>query len=248
MKTLFKIPVLLLALMLVVSCGNEDKSENQELINKIKQKVKTDALGVEMNYQSISFRWIDTLTVEKELINRTAEYNEMLKPLIQFDVDKKTFLYLRNWENNNRDTPFYYGEEKYKNYEEFAFANRNISSFIFDLCNQIEESDKILNDWDNLEKGNLQKIRNAIWYYDRIAIFNGKETDLDSILALINELEELKDKNDRLLKMDADEVLEYKALNVYKINNPMLNGVEQEISKHFIFDKELNVIRAESIE
>ena len=29
--------------------------------------VKNDAFGVEMNYKSISFQWVDTLTVKKEL-------------------------------------------------------------------------------------------------------------------------------------------------------------------------------------
>lgn len=37
-------------------------SPNKEYIEKIKQQVKEDALGVEMNYKNISFEWTDTLT------------------------------------------------------------------------------------------------------------------------------------------------------------------------------------------
>ena len=32
---------------------------------------------------------------------------------------------------------------------------------------------------------------------------------------------------------------------IYKINNPMLNGAEVEVKKNFIFDKDLNIIRTE---
>jgi len=48
--------------------------------------------------------------------------------------------------------------------------------------------------------------------------------------------------------MDANEVMEYKALNNYTINNPLLNGAEVDVKRYFIFDKELNIIRTEEVE
>ena len=62
---------------------------------------------------------------------------------------------------------------------------------------------------------------------------------------MVKELEELHSKKEALLERDSNEIIEYKALNVYNINNPMLNGAEVEVEKHFIFDKDLNIIRTE---
>ena len=75
-----------------------------------------------------------------------------------------------------------------------------------------------------------------------------ERTIWESAITLIGELEKLQAENDILSKMDANEVMEYKALNNYKINNPILNGAEVEVSKYFIFDKELNIIRTETFE
>ena len=240
----------LLVIVTTISC-----SSNGEFTEKIKQKVKTDALGIEMNYKSISFQWIDTLTVNKQLNKGLAAYKESLIPLLNYSyfsdevLNKEKLIELRNWENEQRDTPFVFSGKKYKNYEEFAFANRNLSSFISDLCNQIEKTDEILNEWDNLEEGNLDLIKNAIWYYERQDKYYGNSKPIwKSAITLIGELEKLQAENDILSKMDANEVMEYKALNNYKINNPILNGAEVEVSKYFIFDKELNIIRTETFE
>lgn len=62
---------------------------------------------------------------------------------------------------------------------------------------------------------------------------------------MVEELEKLQTEKDVLSKKDPNEVIEYKALNIYNINNPMLNSVKQEVEKHFIFDKDLNIIRTE---
>lgn len=232
-------------------------SSNGEYIDKIKLKVKNDAMGVEMNYKSISFQWIDTLTVKKQLAEGIAQYEEEVKPLLDYSLfseevlTKEKLVELRNWENKQRGTPFKsFDGTKYKNYEEFAFANRDLSSFISDLCNQIEKTDKILTEWDNLGKGNLELIRNAIWYYERQdGYYNtSPKTIWKSAITLIDELEKLQVENDRLSEMDANEVMEYKALNNYTINNPLLNGAEVDVKRYFIFDKELNIIRTEEVE
>ena len=231
-------------------------SSNGEYIDKIKLKVKNDAMGVEMNYKSISFQWIDTLTVKKQLAEGIAQYEEEVKPLLDYSpfseevLTKEKLVELRNWENKQRGTPFNFSGTKYKNYEEFAFANRDLSSFISDLCDQIEKTDKILTEWDNLGKGNLELIRNAIWYYERQdGYYNtSPKTIWKSAITLIDELEKLQVENDRLSEMDANEVMEYKALNNYTINNPLLNGAEVDVKRYFIFDKELNIIRTEEVE
>ena len=246
-----KILVFLGLVIATISC-----SSNGEYIEKIKQEVKKNALGVEMNYKSISFQWADTLTVKEELVEGMAEYEGGVNAILsayQFSEDyltKEKLVELRNWENEIRETPFVGMGEKYKNYEEFAFANRDASSFISDLCDHIEETDRLLNDWNNLEKGNLELIRNALWYYEREDQYHNSTPSAlwGKLTTLLNALKEIQAENDRLSKMNSNEVIEYKALNNYTINNPLLNGAEVDVTNYFIFDKQLNIIRTEALE
>lgn len=237
-----KVFLTVIVLLTITAC-----SEPNPFLDKIKEKVKEDALGAEMNYQNISFNWVDTLTVGKQIEKLSAKYNDGINTILNNNyyseeiLNKEALIKLRGFENRVRSAP-----KGFKNYEEFAFANRDASSFISDLCNQFEETDKILNDWDNIEKGNLNLIRVATWFYEREDSFNGKKRgDWDAVLGLVDILEELKTKKDKLLGQNTNEIIEYKAYNVYKINNPLLNGTEVEVKRHFIFDKELNIIRTE---
>ena len=288
--------------------------------------------GVKINYKSVYFQMIDSLTVKKQLADGIAQYERELKGLLDVitfseeGLTKEKLIELRNWENKQRaidpaiyknsaeaqfdDSPLdlggnwgrisglYFGDigisllnwrdfrgTKYKNFEEFAFANRDLSPFISDLCNQIEKTDKLLTEWDNLGKGNLELIRNAIWYYQRQSVVRGGIyntrndyrillTDADDnfrfpsdkldfrfsrdnkysyinygcggnnwecIIKFIDGLEKLQVENDRLSKIDPNEVIEYKALNTYTF--PLRKGVRYNW-RYFIFDKELNIIRS----
>jgi len=48
--------------------------------------------------------------------------------------------------------------------------------------------------------------------------------------------------------LNQNDIIEIKALNNYKINNPLLGGAEVDITKYFIFDKDYNIIRKEGID
>tara|TARA_B110000977_G_C10869029_1_gene412770 strand:- start:32 stop:700 length:669 start_codon:yes stop_codon:yes gene_type:complete len=221
----------------------------------IKQIVKKDAMGIDLNYKNVTFEWIDTLTVKKQLSFLNTSYDEGINSILKssfFSQDvltKEKLITLRNWENGMRDTPFKYNGKKYKNYEGFALNNRDLSPFITDLCNQIEISDKLLENWSNLEEGNLKLIKNANWYYKRKANYNGTSIDFyNSINNLVELLEELKIKIVPISEMNPNDIIESKALNNYTINNPIMNGIEVDINKYFIFDKDYNIIRSESVE
>ena len=184
--------------ILIVACSSDI---NQVHIDKIKQKVKKDAMGIDLNYKNVTFEWIDTLTVKKQLSFLNTSYDEGINSILKssfFSQDvltKEKLITLRNWENGMRDTPFKYDGKKYKNYEGFALNNRDLSPFITDLCNQIEISDKLLENWSNLEEGNLKLIKNTNWYYKRKANYNGTSIDFyNSINNLVELLEELKIK------------------------------------------------------
>ena len=234
--------ILLLSLATLISC-----SEANPYLDKIKAKVKEDAMGVELNYKNISFQWVDTLTVEKQTTKLSAQFDNGINTILDFYyysedmLTKKKLIKLRGFENRVRNKP-----KGYKNYEEFAFANRETSSFISSLCDQFEETDRLLGDWNILERGNLSLIKNATWYYEREDQYEGRSLfDWSLITNMVEELEKLQSEKDVLSKKDPNEVIEYKALNVYNINNPMLNSAKQELEKHFIFDKDLNIIRTE---
>tara|TARA_B110000261_G_C13019165_1_gene331375 strand:+ start:125 stop:871 length:747 start_codon:yes stop_codon:yes gene_type:complete len=238
--------------ILIVACSSDI---NQVHIDKIKQKVKKDAMGIDLNYKNVTFEWIDTLTVKKQLSFLNTSYDEGINSILKssfFSQDvltKEKLITLRNWENGMRDTPFKYDGKKYKNYEGFALNNRDLSPFITDLCNQIEISDKLLENWSNLEEGNLKLIKNANWYYKRKANYNGTSIDFyNSINNLVELLEELKIKIVPISEMNPNDIIESKALNNYTINNPIMNGIEVDINKYFIFDKDYNIIRSESVE
>jgi len=238
--------------ILIVACSSDI---NQVHIDKIKQKVKKDAMGIDLNYKNVTFDWIDTLTVKKQISFLNTSYDEGINSILKssfFSQDvltKEKLITLRNWENGMRDTPFKYDGKKYKNYEGFALNNRDLSPFITDLCNQIEISDKLLENWSNLEEGNLKLIKNANWYYKRKANYNGTSIDFyNSINNLVELLEELKIKIVPISETNPNDIIESKALNNYTINNPIMNGIEVDINKYFIFDKDYNIIRSESVE
>jgi len=152
---------------------------------------------------------------------------------------------LRNWEKNNRGIPF---NKEYNDYYKFAFANRDASKWISELCNQIEETDNLLSDFENIEEGNLRLINNVLWYYDRIDNYNSNHKPnaiWEKVSAKLGELKGFKVVIDSLSILNSDKVIYYKSLNTYKINNPMLNGAEQELTKYFLFDDQFNIIGKE---
>jgi len=59
------------------------------------------------------------------------------------------------------------------------------------------------------------------------------------------ELKALKVEIDSLSILNPNKVIYYKAFNTYKINNPILNGAEQELTKYFLFDDQFNIIGKE---
>lgn len=254
-----KINIIALGLIgLLIGCSNP----NQEYIEKIKQQVKEDAMGVEMNYENITFLWTDTLFVKEKLEKLQATYKERVNTILDIEfyvqdnfekgkifsgqyLTKKRVEELRNWEKNNRGIPF---NKEYNDYYKFAFANRNASKWISELCNQIEETDSLLNEFENIEEGNLQLINNVLWYYNRIDNYNSNHKPnaiWEKVSIELGELKELKVEIDSLSILNPDKVIYYKSLNTYKINNPILNGAEQELKKYFLFDDQFNIIGKE---
>lgn len=239
---------------LTLGCSNP----NKEYIDKIKQQVKEDALGVELNYKSQEFRWTDTLFVKEKLSEINQDFKERVNAILDLEyftrdnydrgnIFSKKYLtkdrveQLRNWEKNNRGIPF---NREYNDYYQFAFANRELSAWVSELCSQIEETDSLLNVYEYLEEGNLSLIENVLWYYNRMDVYHSNNNPNKIWSTVSTELGQLKENKaviDSLSGVNPNQVIYYKALNTYKINNPMLNSAEQELKKYFLFDDKFNI-------
>lgn len=255
-------------LFLANSCSGPDSV----FVEKIKQQIKEDASGVELHYKNVEFQWTDTLFVKEKLSELNSEYSDRLNTVLNIEyvikdnfvegkvfsksyLTKDRFSELRNWELKvGHPKEYSFGgqagwvKDGYKDYYEFAFANRTASPWITELCTQIEEADSLLAIYDSLEEGNLDLIQNAVWFYNRIDSYESN-SDPEEIWQIvsdeIDELRVLKTEIYSLASLNPEDVIYYKALNKYKINNPVLNGEEQEISKYFLFDSDLNIIGEE---
>ncbi|MCL7754998.1 hypothetical protein [Polaribacter sp. Z022] len=252
-------PILLILFSLFISCSDK----NQEHLEKVKQRVKEDALGVDMKYKNIEFQWIDTLFVKEKLTSLKKINNTEIQSILDTEyfvkdnfktgklftkeyLTKERIIELRNWETKvaHSDNSGYYKKQGYKDYLDFAFKNRNASKSISELCNQIEKTDKLLEKYNKIENGDLELIENSLWYYKRIDDFESNNKPEKLWSNLYSKLETIKSNQiliDSLSKLNPDQIIQYKSLNKFTINNPILNGAEQELKEYFIFDKDFNI-------
>lgn len=257
-----RISLLILVLFaLFTSCSNPDKI----YIDKIEDHVREGALGMDMNYKSISFEWVDTLFVKDEISELEDVVSKGMDLLLNFEyfvkdnfepgnifslsyITKDRLIELRNWEKNNRGIPF---NEDYNDYYEFAFANRTASGWISELCDQIEKTDSLLNVYDKIENGDISLLKNVLWYYERIDNYesnNIPDRIWSTIAQHIDNLSKGQAELERLQSQNPQSVVHYKALNKYTINNPLFGGAEVQLARHFYFDKDFNIIHAEDFE
>ena len=261
MKT-YKTLLLILVGVIFFGCNNPNQeSINQEYIDKVKDRIKEDAMGLELNYSNIEFHWIDTLHVSDKLDSLHSVKSEGLSPILEIHYDVRDLepgnifsksylssdklLKIRNWEKNNRGIPF----QDYPNYYEFAFANTERSEWLKDLTSKIKETDQILSNYENIEEGNLDLIENVLWYYKRIDDYysNHNPSELWSLIQNhLPELRKLEVKIDSLSQLNPNQIIHYKAVNTFTITNPLFGNARQEITDYFYFNDELEIISRES--
>lgn len=267
-KRTIELQVFFLAIIaLCIGCADS----NQEYIQQIKEQLKEEALGIDLNYENLQFAWVDTLYAKERLEEVEHELDRRLNTLIELKIARYTGLFeddnlkkvqlfskgyltkerlldLRNWENKNRGEMPY---PEYEDYYEYAFDNREDSDWLSELCTQIEKTDSLLNRYEKLEEGNLALMETALWYYQRIENFYSNHSPnkiWSDISSEIDQLKALKEEANALSTIPPDNVIHYKALNTYKINNPLFNGAEQEIQKYFIFNDELELIGSQDVD
>lgn len=247
MKKLTSLFIAIIAISMF-SCSDP----NEMYLDKIKQKVKEDALGIDMNYKNLDFIWVDTFFVKEEIKELTKKYDEKLTTIMKIKyydteflfskkyVTKKKYLELRNQENKFRKGSFN------GDYCKYACENTDKSPWLLELCNQIKTTDSLINVYDEIKEGDLCFIKNVNWFYHRTDHFysNKKGVELwNAVKEVTNELTHIKYEIDSLSKLDSNYVIHYKAFNKFKINNPILNNAEQELESHFYFDNKMNIIK-----
>lgn len=252
-----KYSLIFIVFYLVTGCSDP----NQPYIDSIREKVQSDAMGFDLNYQSIEFNWVDTLKINDKINRLETAYSEKLKEILDLEyhvydnherdyifskkyISEQRLLELRNWEDNMRGMPF----NEYDNYTEFAFSNRNQSEWLQNYTSTVEKTDKLINKYESLNDGNLELIRNAVFYYERIDSFhnNRNVSDLWGLVrSQIYTLESLSKEINSWSEKNPNEVIHYVAENKFQINNPMFNNAEQQITDKFYFNKNFEIIKRE---
>jgi len=262
---------ILISLVLIgalFSCSNP----NKVYIEKIKQQVKNDANGFEVNYENVSFKWVDTLYVSQKIANLKKDYSNTLNQILNYqsfvnDIDgsgkifSKSYLtknrlrQIRNWEIKvGHPNKYSWGEkaswvkEGYKDYYKYACANKGTNQWFSELCRHVKTEDSLIREYNNIKEGNLTLIKNNLWFYKRIDHYyhsSNPNPVWNEISDKVESLEKINSTIDSLKTFKPNHVIYYKALNVFKANNPFFNGQRQELKKYFFFDSDYNIIKEE---
>lgn len=237
---------------------------NQAYIDRIKEQVKENASGVELNYKNLEFKWVDTLTVKEKidlLSNTRGEYLKDIKSIEltirDFDygkvfskeyLTKAKLLGLRNWERNIRKEE---SSEPDRDYYEFAEANKSKSEWLQNLTTQLEETDKLLSNYESITFEDTKLFTNVLWYYKRIDKYYGNtsnKTIWDQVTLRLDSISKMQEELTQLTNSNPEDVIYLKAYNKYSIVNPLLNNATVEIKRHYFFNQAGEIIKSEEIE
>jgi hypothetical protein len=262
MTTLFrvskKIQLLSLSFIILSSCSNQ----NDSYIDAIKENVKRNASGVELNYQSIEFKWIDTLTVGErtnqiEGIKKGFNNDFLAIEAIVSDFDygklfsleyltKEKLIELREWERIKRKE-----FNPKQDYYQFAEDNKDKSEWLQKLLIQLKQTDSLITNYDQISEGNSTLIKNALNYYKRIDQYYGDENNSklwSQVELRLDSIQKMDVEIQRLTALEDSDIIHLKAFNKYSIINPLLNNAKVEIQKYYFFDKKGLLIGSEEIQ
>lgn len=102
-----------------------------------------------------------------------------------------------------------------------------------------------MNNYTQIDEGDITLLENILWYYKRIENYqsnNNPEEIWSNLTTILEEIRRNKSQIDSLSSLEPNQVIYYKSLNTFKINNPIFNGAEQELKQYFIFDTNFNII------
>lgn len=248
-RNMKRLTILIFSVLIILAWGcNSEQSQspiipeetNEQHTEKIRQRVKEDALGLEMNYKSISFEWQDTLYVSeviKSIQNLVVSLPDVESVEIFSDefITKENLLKLRNWEDNKRGVPF---NKEYRLYTDFAKNNTDKSAWLKELSDRIAKTDEILSKWDSVSvvENNSIVWLHLIEYYRTIDKFYTSRPQLTELW------DELEAQINNIKGKAPNDVVSYRALNVFTINNPAFNSVEQELKQYFVFNSDFEII------
>jgi len=265
---------ILISLVLIgalAGCSNP----NKVYIKKIKQQIEKDANGLEVNYKSVAFNWVDTLYVSQKINELNKSYSSILNQILNYNsfindikgtgkIFSKSYLtkdrlrQIRNWEIKvGHPNKYSWGEKTswvkdgYKNYYDYACANKSSNQWFQELCEHVKTEDSLIKEYSNIKEGNLTLIKNNLWFYKRIDHYyhsSNPNPVFKEISDRIEKLDNINSIKDSLSKLSLNHIIYYKALNDFKVNNPFLSGTRQELKKYFLFNSKFNIIGEEDYE
>ena len=198
--------------MTIAAC----ESPTKRYEDKIAQLVKNDAMGFEVNYKSLEFEWIDTLTIESKTM---AQYDLVQESKNNIKVPNKMksgYQYVTGVLGSWLEIDKKYDGKKSKSHTqtlskfEEMYKTDSIQAILYFL----DEADKYIG-----LKGSPYVYQQSLIEYTQ----NQKEYE-------------------RLDNLPQSQVIQYTARNKYTITNPMFNNAKQEVEGYFIFDPDFNII------
>jgi len=226
--TMKKVIIAAVSILLFSSC-----SENNEYIKKIKERISSDAMGIDLKYKSLEFKMIDTISIK--------EYTDsLLLPVIEFkeQVSKDSNFLIDNRSSGRIEALI----AKVKRTAEISdrLYGSNSNMIEYQLC-----QDK----WNKTNK-DLSTVSSQyeFWklvvycYEARSKIHNISTTAYDNLNDLIFEAEKSQSKIDSISKFTGDKPVYFKAFNKYTIVNPVFGNATQTINSVFTFDENKKLI------
>ncbi len=243
--------IFLIATLTLVSCQSD-------IEEKIETHLKSKAMGLEINYKSQSFQWVDTLTVSELNDSFKRKTNGIIEPILGFEyyiyphhdhcqILTKSYnsisklKQLRNFENEH-------GHKENGDYIAFAKKNYGLSSFINSYADNIDGLDSIISNYDNFKESDPFWIKTLAWFYKRTESYEKNHVTADFWDLAIQYSDTIKAYNDSISKysnIDGSTPIYFKGINKYTIENPLLKGAKQELKGFIYFNPELEIIRSE---
>jgi hypothetical protein len=165
-------------------------------------------------------------------------------------LTKERLTEIRNFQNDVRESM--YPSDGYKNYYDWLLEEKNCDS---EWCKRLRKEiiflDSVIQNFENFYHSDLNFLKAICWHYKYIdSYYSNKNPDpiWEKIEAEIIDLSIVKSSLDSLAILEPEKVIYYKALNTYKINNPIFNGAEQEIKRYFFFNSNKEIIGREEFE
>lgn len=222
-------------ILFLVSCNS-----NKEYLEKIKEKINSDAMGFDLKYRSIDFQFRDTIYIKDIKDSLLLVINRTLAPLQRdsdFIIDLDTPVRLKKIKekiiNKEKILDKFYSLEG-KSYHQMDIVVKELLVTIDSICANFSIKSNqyfILKTVIKYRENQATRLK----LYDIASSYNKLKEEIDKA--------EINNKTiDSLSAFSEIKPAYYKAYNKYTINNPLFGGTKQTLESVFVFDESKNLI------